>query len=154
MLFRAAALFLLPQPVPPRPRPAAATFVPTGVLLKVNIANLDENEVVQWLMQRGWASVLPMQPMLWGPIEPSPPYGVELTFRRKPTDEKGGTDGGLRFVVEAGTLLVTRISEGQAISKSFSERILVEKTVKDLERLPAAAGQVTAVLYSNMMEPT
>lgn len=107
----------------------------------------------EWLMRRGWSSVLPMQPMLLEPIKPSPPRGILLTFRRKPTDAKGGTDGGLRFALSRDDkiLLVTRVSEGQSISKSFSERILVRKTVSELESLPKDLGRVTAVVHDELL---
>ena len=43
------------------------------------------------------------------------------------------------------------MSEGQHISKAFSERILVQKTVRDLESLPDAAGRVVAVIHADML---
>ena len=51
-----------------------------------------------------------------------------------------------------GVLLVTRVSEGQTISKHFSERALVRKVVQDLDQLPAEAGSVTAVVHSDMFD--
>ena len=128
--------------------------LPSDVLLKVSIAALDEDAMEEWLLRRGWSSVLPMQPMLLEQIKPSPPRGMQLTFRRKPTDAKGGADGGLRFALsrDEGILLVTRVSEGQSISKSFSERILVRKMVRELESLPEALGRVTAVVHDEMLE--
>ena len=35
-------------------------------------------------------------------------------------------------------------------SQAFSEKALVKKTVRDLEKLPAEAGRVTAVIHSEM----
>ena len=150
---------------PPAASPHRATAprlcvpTPSDLLLKVNIAGLDEEAMVEWLMRRGWASVLPMQPMFWQPLSPAPPQGVLLNFRRKPTSEKDGIDGGMRFTVAAGedgerdgVLLVTRVSEGQTISKHFSERALVRKVVQDLAKLPADAGSVSAVLHSDMFD--
>ena len=130
------------------------------------LLNIDHNKMrqeleamVDWLMKRGWASVLPMQPMFWQPLSPAPPHGVLLNFRRKPTSDKDGIDGGMRFTVAAGedsesdgVLLVTRVSEGQTISKHFSERALVRKVVQDLDQLPAEAGNVTAVVHSDMFD--
>ena len=138
-----------------RPR-LSAENLPSDVLLKASIAALDEDAMEEWLMRRGWSSVLLMQPMLLEKIKPSPPRGMMLTFRRKPTDAKGGTDGGLRFALsrDEGILLVTRVSEGQSISKSFSERILVRKLVSELESLPEALGQVTAVVHEEMLGDT
>ncbi len=161
-------LFVPPQLVPQleaRPPhrttapPRLCVPTPTDVLLKVNIAGLDEEVMVGWLMKRGWASVLPMQPMFWQPLSPAPPQGILLNFRRKPTSEQDGIDGGMRFTVASGedsksdgVLLVTRVSEGQTISKHFSERALVRKVVQDLDQLPAEAGSVTAVVHSDMFD--
>ena len=117
------AMLLVPPPRATPPR--LCVPAPSDVLLKVNIASLDEAVMEEWLLKRTWASVLPMQPMLWQPLSPAPPRGVLLTFRRKPTQEKDGTDGGIKFTVASsedgesdGVLLVTRVSEGQSISKA------------------------------------
>ena len=62
-------LFVPPQLVPHRTTaPHLCVPTPTDVLLKVNIAGLDEEVMVGWLMKRGWSSVLPMQPMFWEPL--------------------------------------------------------------------------------------
>ena len=160
MILRQVLPSLLLVPPPHRTTaPSLCVPTPSDLLLKVNIAGMDEEAMEGWLMQRGWASVLPMQPMLWQPLSPSPPRGVLLNFRRKPTSEKDGIDGGMRFTVAAGVgsesdgvLLVTRVSEGQTISKHFSERALVRKVVQDLDQLPAEAGSVTAVVHSDMFD--
>lgn len=133
-------------------------------LLRVRVASIDKQEMQQWLMRRPFAAVLPIQPMLVVPLK-APLCGVELTFRRKPSSEKGGQDGGLRFAISAGDegesggdgeggsdgggdcgmLLVTRLSEGQYTSKSFSERLLLRRLVADLGSLPAECGEVLSV---------
>ena len=74
-----------------------------------------------------------------------------MTFRRKPNSEKGGVDGGLRFVVSDGddgdgALLVSRISEGQYASKAFSEKRLVTRLLADIETLPSDVGRVSSVV--------
>ena len=59
-------------------------------------------------------------------------------------------DGGLRCTLSPvdeeadgdGVLLVTRVSEGQSISKLFSERALIKRIVADLETLPEECGVV------------
>ena len=61
------------------------------------LAYLDKEALQGWIMRRPFAAVLPIQPMLVTPLEP-PPLGVSLLFRRKPSDEKGGTDGGSKVI--------------------------------------------------------
>ena len=119
-------------------------------LLQVRLSALRLDDMQSWLLRRSFASMLPMQPMLVLPLEP-PQHGIELTFRRKPTSEKGGTDGGMRFTLareeeEEGVLLVSRISEGQYCSKQFSEKVICRALVKDLAELPEECGRVAAVV--------
>ena len=126
-----------------------------GALLQVRLANFNGVEMESWLRSRSFAAVLPIQPMLIQPLSP-PLSGLELTFRRKPNSEKGGVDGGLRFVLSdasaddagegAGMLLVSRISEGQYTSKMFSERKLLRKLVADLETLPSCCATVNSIV--------
>ena len=124
------------------------------VLLQVRVGDIAPAEIEAWLRRRPFAAILPMQPMLVQPLE-RPQHGIDVTFRRKPTSEKGGQDGGLRFAVAAddetgdagsGTLLVTRISEGQYTPKMFSERAIVRALMKDLEKLPADCGSLLSVV--------
>lgn len=141
------------------------------VLLQVRLANLRPRSLQSWILQRPFAAVLPMQPMLVLPLEP-PEHGATLTFRRKPNSEKGGQDGGLRFSIASeqptgddddemvvltsapateecvprGTLLVSRISEGQYTNKPFSERAITRCIKQDLLHLPPDVAQVTAVV--------
>eukprot|EP00966_Prymnesium_polylepis_P098522 2281443-Prymnesium_polylepis.1 len=123
------------------------------------MSRLNTAAMQDWLMHRPFASALPIQPMLVQPLSPQPPAGIKVTFRRKPTSENGGTDGGLRCTLSiadedaaaGGVLLVTRISEGQTISKIFSEKMIVKRIVTDLAKLPEECGAVAAVL--NMAQP-
>ena len=133
---------------------------PSDVLLRVGVANLDRAEFQQWLRARPFAAVLPIQPMLVVPLDP-PLVGVELTFRRKPNSEKGGTDGGIRFLLTAneesattdgvadGQLLATRLVQGQYTDKIFSERMLLRRVIADLEKLPSSCGAVLSVVDSS-----
>ena len=96
------------------------------------------------------------------PLE-KPLCGLELTFRRKPNSEKGGKDGGLRFAISetvdeessaeddeaTGTLLATRISEGQYVEKRLSEKMILKKIVNDLDNLPAECGTVLSVVLTS-----
>ena len=122
----------------------------------MRVANLDRSSFAEWLRRRPFAAALPIQPMLIVPLEP-PLSGIELTFRRKPSSEKGSTDGGLRFMLvepdeheeeqePLGSLMVARISEGQYTTKMFSEQKLLRRLVADLESLPADCGSVASVV--------
>lgn len=135
------------------PAALALNVPPRDVLMRVTMSRVDAPAMQAWLMQRPWAAVLPVQPMLVMPFaDAPPPHGVTLTFRRKPSSEKGSTDGGIRFLVgtlpdeEESVLLVSRISEGQPYPKLFSERKLLRSLVAQLERLPTDVGAVSAVL--------
>lgn len=132
--------------------PALLGGAALDVLLQVRVAHLRAEPLAAWLRHRPWAAVLPIQPMLVVPLPP-PQHGVTVTFRRKPTDAKGGQDGGLRVAAEgegdgggAGVLLVTRISEGQYIEKRFSEKLLCRALVEWCGGLPAECGEVLSVV--------
>mmetsp|Transcript_27348 Transcript_27348/g.45598 ORF Transcript_27348/g.45598 Transcript_27348/m.45598 type:complete len:162 (+) Transcript_27348:85-570(+) len=144
--------------------PEFAAALSRDILLKVNLRCCDGQLLRDWLLRRPFASALPMQPMLVKQMADRNPLGVELTFCRKPSSEKGGTDGGLRFAVSfddeldasldaklPGVLLVTRISDGQHIAKHFSERILVQMLLKDLASLPVEIGEVLSVLRPDQL---
>lgn len=143
-------------PIRARARPPICTVpvdiggLASDVLLQVTLRQLDGPGLQDWLCKRPYSLALPVQPMVWLPVE-GPPRGVELRFRRKPSDEKGGTDGGLRFIIDDsdarhGSLLVTRMSEGQYIAKAYSEKAIVKLILSELERLPVEVAEVAAVL--------
>eukprot|EP00536_Pseudo-nitzschia_multiseries_P000760 jgi/Psemu1/321773/estExt_fgenesh1_pg.C_90045 len=93
-----------------------------------------------------FAAVLPVQPLTYIPSDDG--RGVKVTFLRKKTKEKGSVDGGIDFFVDFTTkkddanmdplggkrirLLATRNSEGQTISKIFSEKLIVLAFVKGI----------------------
>ena len=138
----------------------ALQVMSSDVLLKVSMKSLNSQNMQDWLMKRPFAAVLPMQPMLVQPLAPQPPAGIQLSFRRKPTSEKGGIDGGIRCTLSpvdedeaggdgsTGVLLVTRVSEGQSISKLFSERALIKRLIADLQTLPEECGSVRHALVA------
>ena len=150
-------LLLLLLLLPPAALGAGLPSASLDVLMKVNLANMRPPALQSWILRRPFAAVLPMQPMLVLPLE-APEHGVTLTFRRKPNSEKGGQDGGLRFSIASeqpgsddasagrGTLLVSRISEGQYTNKPFSERAITKCLKQDLLELPSDVAQVTAVI--------
>ena len=89
--------------------------------------------------------VLPVQPLNYLPSE----TGVDVTFLRKKTQGKGSKDGGMAFDVipseindESSNdstercrfqLIGKRVTEGQSISKVFSEKTVVNSIVKSLD---------------------
>jgi hypothetical protein len=81
-----------------------------------------------------FAAALPVQPLQY---LPTPDGGVDVRFMRKKTQEKGSLDGGIRFFVsqaERGGIEVVakRNSEGQTVSKMFSEKLVVQAFVKGI----------------------
>jgi len=125
--------------------------IASDVLLHVQLATLDAPALQAWLCTVPYSLALPVQPMVWLPVA-GPPLGVELSFRRKPSDEKGGIDGGVRFTISSsveeggGSLLLTRTSEGQYVAKVFSERAIVKLILSEMERMPADVATMAAVL--------
>lgn len=94
-----------------------------------------------------FAAVLPVQPLHYLPTDD----GVEVTFLRKKTKEKGSVDGGMRFFIvqdkEAGDLeiVVKRNSEGQTCGKMFAEKLVVQAFVQSFTGNDDPDKQVTAL---------
>ena len=146
---------------------------PEEVLLRMNLrikGGIDPEAALEALREacRGFpfAAVLPVQPLTYLPS----PTGVKVTFLRKKTEEKGSQDGGIDFSVEftdvaapddddeiglktlgSGRriqLLSSRISEGQTVSKMFSEKIVTTEFVKRIGAAtenPDALGNMVSV---------
>lgn len=85
-----------------------------------------------------FAVILPVQPMQYLPTHDG---GVDVLFLRKKTQQKGSVDGGMRFYItsdkdddddddDAIEVLVKRNSNGQVVSKMFSEKLIVQAIVK------------------------
>ena len=132
------------------------TDEPEEVLSRMNLsinAGIDPDAAIKATKEyaRGFpfAAVLPVQPLTYLPS----PAGVKVTFLRKKTEEKGSQDGGMDFSIEftdvaapdeddeigVGTLsgrrirlLATRISEGQTVSKMFSEKMVITEFIKGI----------------------
>eukprot|EP01083_Nonionella_stella_P097414 273813_1 len=83
-----------------------------------------------------FAAVLPVQPMKYVPREDGP--GVDISFLRKKTMDKGAIDGGIHFIISSekdGELIrldARREAEGQTISKAFSEGLIIKTFVSGL----------------------
>lgn len=80
-----------------------------------------------------FAAVLPVQPLQYLPTTDG---GVEVKFLRKKTKEKGSMDGGIRFFVsperDGIDVVAKRNSQGQTVSKMFSEKLVVQAFVKSV----------------------
>ncbi len=83
--------------------------------------------------------VLPVQPLTYKPREGGD--GVDLSFLRKKTQEKGAIDGGMKFILtsdcgDGGEFTVVlkafRDSNGQTVSKVFSEGLIIKSFVAGL----------------------
>jgi len=146
--------------------------------------------VREWARRFSYAAALPVQPL----FTRETPRGLELIFRKKPTKERGGEDGGLRIEVivdsatwdshrwpgatrgtgddsrsrspEVGrkggaeaedaprcTLVVSRIAEGQDISKVFSEKIIVNKLVDGAKELGQDVAKVISLVKNTDIRP-
>ena len=67
--------------------------------------------------------------------------GVDVSFLRKKTQEKGSIDGGIEFLISSSRgademvildLVALRNEEGQSISKVFSEELIIKSFVSGL----------------------
>jgi len=78
-----------------------------------------------------FAVILPVQPMQYLPTLNG---GVDVLFLRKKTQQKGSVDGGMKFFIapdqEAIDVIIKRNSQGQVVSKMFSEKLIVQAYVK------------------------
>jgi hypothetical protein len=78
-----------------------------------------------------FAAVLPVQPLQYLPTTDG---GVDVRFLRKKTQEKGSIDGGVRFFISEDRdgidVIAKRNSQGQTVSKTFSEKLVVLSFVK------------------------
>ena len=85
---------------------------------------------------------MPVQPLTYLPREDG--RGVDVSFLRKKTQEKGSIDGGIEFLISSGQnvngndtletidLVAIRNDEGQSISKVFSEGLIVKSLTSGL----------------------
>eukprot|EP00586_Coscinodiscus_wailesii_P021469 CAMPEP_0172508382 /NCGR_PEP_ID=MMETSP1066-20121228/211567_1 /TAXON_ID=671091 /ORGANISM="Coscinodiscus wailesii, Strain CCMP2513" /LENGTH=125 /DNA_ID=CAMNT_0013286341 /DNA_START=525 /DNA_END=902 /DNA_ORIENTATION=- len=106
-------------------------------------------KVKNYLQTFPYAAVLPVQPLQYRPTE----RGVDVTFLRKKTKEKGSMDGGIVITVVESTanecfseegeeegkklllcLTVQRNATGQTVPKMFSEKIVVTEMLKRFDQ--------------------
>lgn len=106
----------------------------------------------QYLTSFPFSAVLPVQPLTYTPR--SDGQGVSVSFLRKKTQEKSSIDGGIEFTFaidtddvygeSSGRVIVEakRVSEGQVISKVFSEGTIVKAFVNGLNHGETDGGRV------------
>ena len=92
-------------------------------------------KVLDYVASFPFSAVLPVQPLTYTPRDDG--RGVDVTFLRKKTQEKGSVDGGMTFLLSLNgegeiVILATRNSEGQVISKVFSEGMVIKAFVSGL----------------------
>lgn len=114
------------------------TLLRLRLSVKPNVGMDDAlSEVQAYTQSFPFAAVLPVQPMQYLPTHDG---GVDVLFLRKKTKEKGSVDGGIRFFVSSHDdgddggleVLVKRNSQGQVVSKMFSEKLIVQNYVKGI----------------------
>lgn len=109
--------------------------------------------VQQYLSSFPFSAVLPVQPLTYTPRNDG--MGVNVSFLRKKTEEKSSKDGGIQFTfdvcMEEGddqtsscrvNIVAKRVSEGQAISKVFSEGMIIKSFVNGLNSGEKNGGRV------------
>ena len=116
------------------------------IILRMNLSVLDSNssestmeKIIKYIQSFPFSAVLPVQPLTYVPSDDN--RGVKVTFLRKKTKEKGSVDGGidisatLRDTDDDNTKIqieAKRNSEGQTVSKVFSEMLIVKAFIKGL----------------------
>lgn len=105
-------------------------------------------EVAKYLQSFPFAAVLPVQPLQYLPTE----NGVEIRFLRKKTNEKGSLDGGMVFMIKKDRdgydIICKRNSEGQIVSKMFSEKLIIMSLLKHMtEEDTQLAGTLPTNVY-------
>ena len=102
-------------------------------LLSDDTKEIAIQEISKYTQQFPFSAILPVQPLQY---LPSPDGGVEVTFLRKKTKEKGSMDGGIRFFIteerNGYDVIAKRNSKGQTISKAFSEKLIIQAFVKGI----------------------
>ena len=105
--------------------------------------------IQKYLASFPFSAVLPVQPLTYTPAEDA--LGVKVSFLRKKTEEKSSFDGGIEFkinIVEEDedsvrvNIVARRDSEGQFISKVFSEGAIVKSFVSGLNLGENDGGRV------------
>lgn len=120
----------------PFPWESAVDTKSEETLLKIHLAiqpgvdaEVALSRVRQYTQAFPFAVVLPVQPLQYLPTHDG---GVDVQFLRKKTEEKGSIDGGIRFFVsltdqgDGVEIEAKRNSNGQTVSKTFTEKLVVQ----------------------------
>lgn len=131
------------------------------ILMKISLSlnqnlNTDKVEateiILKYLSSFPFSAVLPVQPLTYTPLMNA--KGVKVSFLRKKTEEKSSQDGGIEFrifVVDQNeednesariNIVARRDSEGQFISKIFSEGAIIKSFVSGLNHGEEEGGRV------------
>eukprot|EP00980_Cylindrotheca_fusiformis_P027973 scaffold22575_cov141-Cylindrotheca_fusiformis.AAC.4 len=116
-----------------------ADYSTEETLMKIHVAVADAQDentktrISKYTQSFPFAVILPVQPLQYLPMADG---GVEVTFLRKKTREKGSFDGGLRFFIQEDRngydIVCKRNSNGQTVSKMFSEKQIVLAFLKGI----------------------
>eukprot|EP00979_Chaetoceros_neogracilis_P001895 scaffold343_cov266-Chaetoceros_neogracile.AAC.13 len=89
------------------------------------------NVLQSYIASFPFSAVLPVQPLTYIPRDDG--NGVNVSFLRKKTTEKGSIDGGINFILssvqddtEEVVLVAMRNAEGQTVSKVFTEGLVIK----------------------------
>lgn len=129
--------------------PASANSGDTGhdeILMKVYFSLKDgksrEDAVAtlqSYIASFPFSAVLPVQPLTYIPRGDG--NGVDVSFLRKKTQEKGAIDGGMNFLISSSSeedeegqimLVAMRNAEGQTVTKVFTEGLVIKSFVSGL----------------------
>lgn len=135
-------------------------------LLKVSLSINDEHTIDdaipiihKYLTSFPFSAVLPVQPLSYTPRNDG--KGVKVSFLRKKTQEKSSHDGGIDFTfsIEKGdssksnrvNIVANRNSEGQFVSKVFTEGVVIKAFVNGLNYGEDNGGRV-GIGYDNLIK--
>lgn len=133
-------------------------------LMKISFSissDIEQSEAIDllksYIASFPFSAVLPVQPLTYIPREDG--KGVDVSFLRKKTQEKGSIDGGVEFLISSsngsdddGTIELTalRNAEGQSISKIFSEGLIIKSFTSGLYGFGGYIGKNRDELLENL----
>ena len=123
---------------------ASASSQDTGhaeMLMKISFSmndGISESESIDllrsYIASFPFSAVLPVQPLTYLPRVDG--NGVDVSFLRKKTPEKGSIDGGIEFLISSKdgriNLVAMRNAEGQTVSKVFTEGLIIKSFVSGI----------------------
>mmetsp|Transcript_15739 Transcript_15739/g.19188 ORF Transcript_15739/g.19188 Transcript_15739/m.19188 type:complete len:228 (-) Transcript_15739:992-1675(-) len=143
---------------------SAPTMKEEEVLMKISLSIKEGYKdriflplIQHYMTSFPFAAILPVQPLTYKPREDD--MGVTVSFLRKKTQEKGSLDGGIEFKMSLNEIdeskqmeiVARRNSEGQVISKVFSEGMIIKAFVDSLSDECESKGKV-GIGHDKVME--